>query len=356
MLGAPRTITLFGRFRLLPREDIARLLSASGARQNKDLTRRTDLLAVGSGALNLVPGGSLGRRLSAATERGVPVVGEARLLADLREEPRPEATLDPGSVARVSPELLALLNAFDLVEMEGGKVRFQDADTLRTAADLSDQGFEPAAILKTLKDRRNAPRGRHKLAVGADGTPVLEWEDGLTTLTGQGLLPLDEGDDLETLFDAAMEAEAAGLLDEAARLYDTCARSDRKDAIAPFNLGNVQTALGEADAARLSYQRAIARQANFPDAHHNLALALEAAGDTEGAKAHLETALRQDPDYAEALYNLAQLEMAADRLDAARRHFARFVEMGSAEPHLRDQAKRAVAVIERSGFSGSPDG
>ena len=351
MLGAPRTVTLFGRFRLLPRADIARLLAANSARENKDLTRRTDMLAVGSGALNLVAGGSLGRRLDLAAARGIPVVGEARLLAFLRAEERETATLDPATAARLSDDLLALLNAFDLVEATDGKVRFQDADTLRSAAELAKEGLDPTAILQALKDRLRAPRGRHRLSVGPDGTPVLAWEDGVTTLSGQGLLPLDEGDDLETLFEAALEAEAAGLLDEAARLYETCAMGDKRDAIAPFNLGNVQLARGDAEAARLSYQRAIARQANFPDAHYNLARCLEASGDRNGAMAHLTSALDQDPDYGEAHFNLAQLELETGNATAARAHFERVVFLET--PDLVATARKALVLIDQTGTSSA---
>ncbi|MEO1307877.1 MAG: hypothetical protein AAFV38_08070 [Pseudomonadota bacterium] len=73
MLGAPKTVTLFGRFKLLPRAQVGQLLQARGAREVKDLTRTSDLLAVGSGATNLIASGALGRRLSEASSRQIPI-------------------------------------------------------------------------------------------------------------------------------------------------------------------------------------------------------------------------------------------------------------------------------------------
>ena len=92
------------------------------------------------------------------------------------------------------------------------------------------------------------------------------------------MLPLDEDHaSLDDLFEAAALAEASGELDEAARLYDLCARADRSDAIAPYNLANIRLAQGARDEAALAYQRALARDPRFVEARYNLAQALEAA-------------------------------------------------------------------------------
>ena len=313
----------------------------------KDVTRSTELLAIGSGALNHVPTGALLRRLETADRRGITVFGEARLLDLLGggQQEEEAATIDPASVAEVGPEMLLLLNAFDLLRLSEGLVRFADAEPLRTSRRLLDDGFEPGQIIAALLKRQAAPKGRHRLSLLADGSPVLIWEDGVTTVTGQGVLPLDEGDDLETLFEDALEAESAGDLDEAARLYDLCARYDRQDPIAPFNLGNVLLRAGDTPGAKLAFTRALARRAAFPEAHFNLAHCLEEQKDLKGAQTHLEAALKHDPGYADAMFNLAQIELSLGQDAKALALFRAFAGRTSSD-RLKAKATRAIQMLE----------
>src|ERR1019366_7383509 len=104
------------------------------------------------------------------------------------------------------------------------------------------------------------PVGRHRIVLTQSGEAALEWQEGRTTLEGQVFLPLDEVHaSIDELFEAAALAEASDDLDEAARLYDTCTRADRSDAIAPYNLANIRLAQGFSDQAVLAYQQALAR-------------------------------------------------------------------------------------------------
>lgn len=345
MLGAPRTVALFGRFKLLPRGDIVRLLHQTGAREVKDLTRDTSLLAIGSGAANLI-GSALPGRLEQAAARGIPVVGEARLLEMLRDQPQATATLDASSIAPIPTDLIALLNAFDIIRMDDGKLRFEDADKLRTAAGLVEDGADDAQIISALLLRRNAPKGRHRLKLDRSGAPVLIWEDGLTTLAGQGLLPLEDGKDLETLFDDALEAEAEGDYARAAQLYEICATHDARDPIAPFNLGNVYLHQQKYAAGKLAYQRAIARRPGFAEAYFNLAICEEAQHNVSGAIASLKRALQHDPDYGEAMFNLAQIELGQQNYSEAGRLFQTFLGVVDNTSALAKKANQALRIIE----------
>lgn len=343
-LGARDTVTLFGRFRRAPRAEIVRQLNAVGASAIKDLTRATTLFVIGQGAVNLMPDGRLGRRLKEARDRGLPVIGEARLLAQLGGQDPIEGSIPAVSTAQVSNALLDVLNAFDVVRVSDGKIPFQDVDALKNAAKLEGNGLDPLDTLSALRRRRFAPLGRHQLTTDAQGDAVLQWDDGVTTLTGQGMLPLDEGDGLDALFETAMELELAGDLTAAARAFETCARTDKRDPIAPFNLGNVQRELGDLKAARLSYQSAIARDPQFAEAHFNLAGVLEES-DAEAAAHHLREALVIDQTYAEAHYNLAHLAFKNDVRDEAEAHFRRFIAL---VPHGKRAsiAAKALKIIE----------
>ena len=343
-LGARETVTLFGRFRRVPRDEIVRRLRVEGASAVKDLTRATTLFVVGSGAVNLIPDGRLGRRLADARKRGIPVTGEARLLAQLDGQATPDASVPIEKTANISSELLDVLNAFDVVQVTNGKIPFQDVDALKNAARLEANGLDPLETLNALCRRRTSPRGRHQLTTDAQGDAVLQWDDGVTTLTGQGMLPLDEGEGLDALFEAAMESEMRGDLPAAARAYETCARTDKRDPIAPFNLGNVQTELGDLKAARLSYQSAIARDPRFSEAHFNLAGVLQDGGDPTAAADHLRQAIAIDPKYAEAHYNLAHLALKADATDEAEAHFRRFIDLVP-EGKRAANATKALKII-----------
>lgn len=345
MLGAGEKVSLFGRFRLRARDDIARRIADLGGQTVKDLTRATTLFVVGSGAQNLVPDDRLGRRLTQARTRDLSVIGEARFLDMLDGTPLAEATLPLARVAVVSDELADLLNAFDLINLSHGHVAFGDSDTLRNAARLEGSGMEPVAILSALRRRRSSPRGRHQLGADAHGQPVLEWDDGVTNLNGQGMLPLDDRDTLDGLFEAGLEAELEGDLDAAARMYETCALSDKRDPISPYNLGNVRTAQGKLSDAKIAYERAIARDAAFAEAHFNLAGVLEAEGHIQQATDQLGKAIKIDPNYPEPFFNLAQLAMAQEDLTRAAQHFRTYLHLAADGP-LAKKAQKALHLID----------
>lgn len=349
MLGAQEKVTLFGRFRTAARPEIERLLAERGAQTVRDLTRQTTLLVVGAGSVNLISSGTLAARLAEARARGVAVTGEARFLAMFAGDAPPAPTLPVGQVAEVDPMLLDILNAFDLIALSDGKVRFEDADTLRNAAALAASGVEDAKIVQSLTLRRTAPRGRHRLGLNAAGETVLEWEDGTTTLSGQFMLPLEDGDSVDAIFEDALQAEMTGDLDTAIRLYETCARADRKDPIAPYNLGNALTAKGDLRGAKLAFERALTRDPRFAEAHFNLAGGLERLDDVDGAVRHLRAAIAADDDFLDPLFNLAQLERNAGRLSSAADLYRRYLFKAGRTP-LAEKARQALKLIahERS--------
>jgi tetratricopeptide (TPR) repeat protein len=235
------------------------------------------------------------------------------------------------------------LAAFDLIALAGGNCRFGDAGVIRTAAELIDHGRTRADVVRILMRARDlAPLGRHKIVLTAAGEAALQWDDGLTSLEGQGFLALDEDHaSVEELFEAAALAEADGEADEAARLYDLCGRADRADAIAPYNLGNIRLAEGANDEAILAYQRALARDAAFVEARYNLAQAQEAAGKADAAAAELVRVLEADPSHADAVFNLAQLRMKAGEMGEAKALYERYLALGPPDDWA-STARRAI--------------
>lgn len=334
-----RQVALYGRFTPGVRDRLQRRVLDAGGSVARDLTRQGDLLVVGALAATLVDSGALPARLAAASAKGAPMLGERAFLAELDGAPHRDTATLPLATALAQTFLTRadamLLAAFDLVGLEGDKVRFGDAVTLRTAGELIAAGRSRADTVRILAEARDlAPRGRHRIVL-TGGEAALEWHDGRrTTLRGQGTLPLgDDHPGVDDLFEAAALAEAEGDLAAAARLYDQCSRADRADPIAPYNLGNIRLADGKTDPrayeeAALAYRQALARDAGFVEARYNLAQALEATGKVDEAAAELARVLEAEPIHADATFNLAQLRMSAGDMAGAKSLYERYLTLG----------------------------
>jgi tetratricopeptide (TPR) repeat protein len=348
-----RAVALYGRFSAGERDRLQREITGGGGVVARDLTRRSDMFVVGALATALVDNGALAARLAAARERGVPVFAETAFSAALAgESAGPPATLAlttalaQTGLGRDDADLLA---AFGLIVIEGENCRFGDAGALRTAGELADQGRSLADVVRILaRARELAPRGRHRIVLAPSGEAALQWQDGLTTLEGQGYLPLEpDHTSLDDLFEDAALAEGRGDLEAAAGLYDMCARADRGDAIAPYNYGNIRLAQGAHDQAALAYQRALARDPGFTEARYNLAQALEGAGKPDAASMELTRVLAADPAHGDAVFNLAQLRMKAGEMDAAKALYERYLALGPPEAWAT-KARKAIAYCEAS--------
>jgi hypothetical protein len=342
-----RAIALYGRFSPGARERLQQAVVGAGGAVARDLTRRSDVLVVGAQASVLADSGALGGRIAAARSRGVPVLGERGFTAALAGETPEPATLPLATalsqtgLTRADADVLA---AFDLIRIEGEACRFADAGVIKTAAELARAGRPLGEAVRILARARDlAPRGRHKIVLTASGAAALQWTDGLTSLEGQGLLPLDEANaGLDDLFEASAVAEAQGDLEEAARLYDLCARADRGDAIALYNLGNIRLAQGAHDQAALAYQQALARDGRFTEARYNLAQALEAAGKPDAAAQELGRVLDAEPAHSDAVFNLAQLTMKAGDMARAKGLYERYLALGPPDDWAQT-ARKAIS-------------
>jgi tetratricopeptide (TPR) repeat protein len=342
-----RAIALYGRFSAGERERLDEAIGRAGGLVARDLTRRSDVLVVGALATALIDTGALADRIAAARERAVPVLGERTFAAALAGDAIAQPATLPLAAALAETNLNAddalVLAAFDLVTVEGENVRFADAQTLRTAADLVAHGRTLGHVVRILARARDlSPRGRYRIVLTPAGDAALKWADGLTTLEGQGQLAFDEAHaTLDDLFEAAAMAEAEGDLEAAAHLYDLCARADRKDAIAPYNHGNIRLAQGAFDQARLAYQRALARDPRFVEARYNLAQALDAEGREGEAAGELVRVLDTDPRHSDAVFNLAQLRMKSGAMSEAKSLYERYLALDPPEDWART-ARRAL--------------
>lgn len=343
-----RAFALYGRFSPGARDRLQHAIVRAGGSVSRDLTRRSDVLVVGALAATLIDSGALAARLRGAADRQLPVLAERVFAAELAGEPAeakgtlPLATALPGTGLRRDD--IEILAAFDLAHLTGEACRFRDMHVFRTAGDLLYKGRSLGEVVPILvRARDRSPMGRHKIVLTRTGVPILQWDDGMTTLEGQGVLPLDEDHaSVDDLFEAAALAGASDDLDEAARLYDLCTRADRKDAIAPYNLANIRLEQGRHDEAAIAYQQALARDPRFVEARYNLAKALEAAGKTDAAAVELDRVLGADPRHADALFNLAQLRMQAGELGPAKALYERYLALSPPEEWAATARKAIV--------------
>ncbi len=342
-----RAVALYGRFSGGERDRLQGEIIRGGGFVARDLTRRSDAFVVGALATALIDSGALSARLRTARERGIPVFGEGAFAAALDGEPLGPAptlalatALAQTGLAREDADTLA---AFDLIAIDDENCRFGDAGPLRTAGELLGQGRSRSEVVRILtRTRKLSPKGRHRIVLTSSGEAALQWRDGLTTLEGQGYLPLDEDHaSIDDLFESAALAEATGELDEAARLYDMCGRVDRGDAIAPYNYGNIRLAQGHHSQAALAYERALARDPRFIEARYNLAQALEAAGKTDAALIELHRVLDADPTHADAVFNLAQLRLQAGEPAPAKALYERYLALDPPEAWAA-KARKAI--------------
>lgn len=131
-------------------------------------------------------------------------------------------------------------------------------------------------------------------------------------------------------FQAAVDAELAGRLDEAIRAYQNALPGGGAEA--HFNLGNCLYAARRRDEAREQFALATHVAPDFAEAWNNLGIVGGELGDHPAAVAALEEALRLVPHYADAHYNLAEALAVCGDLDAARRHWRAYL---SFDPNSR---------------------
>lgn len=349
-----RAVALYGRFSPGARDRLQHEILRRGGAVTRDLTRSSNLLVIGDLAASMIDSGALDKRLAAAAVRSVPVCGERSFATDLEGGGLAQTATLPLATALTQTGLTredaVLLAAFDIILIIADHCRFGDAGVLRTAAELLQHGRSRGDAVRILQRARDlAPVGRRKIVLTPSGEAALQWQDGRTTLEGQGLLAFDESHaSLEDVFEAAAMAEADGDLDEAARLYDQCGRADRGDATAPYNYANIRLAQGAYDEAVMAYQRALARDPGFVEARYNLAEALEAAGKPEAAAGELVRVLVADPRHADAVFNLARLRMIEGRLADAKTLYERYLALDPPEEWAAT-ARKAIIVCMAAG-------
>lgn len=131
---------------------------------------------------------------------------------------------------------------------------------------------------------------------------------------------------------------AAGNFTGAAQVLEKIVTADAR---VLTNLGNAYLRLGDADRARQALSRALALDAEMPDAHNLLGMAAASKGEAALAEECFRNAIRSQPDLAEARHNLGELLAGRRDYQQAAYHFAEAV---NAKPSYA-QARHSYGLV-----------
>lgn len=213
-------------------------------------------------------------------------------------------------VSGLGPETVRCLALFDVFEGFSNGYTFGDLGVSKRVARWLSEGFTLQELIPALHQalRRGDAISSVEFARLSNSLIATVFGGALGDLNGQFMLPiLVEEPDLEQVFQEARDAEAAGDLHAAARLYERASRLDPHDAVVQFNYGNVLSELGLPSLAEVAYRKALALEPAFSEAWFNMGLLSEQRGLWERAKLAYRHAIVSDPANQLAKFNLARL-------------------------------------------------
>ena len=127
-----------------------------------------------------------------------------------------------------------------------------------------------------------------------------------------------------------------GYLDQAEASFQQASREDPSSAEAVYGIGSVYLNLNKNAAAREAFERAVKRQANYPDtlpdAWNNLGVIATREGRIEDSIQRFQDALRLNPRHLLALDNLGNAYRQQKKWDEARNALERALEIAPQDP------------------------
>jgi aspartyl/asparaginyl beta-hydroxylase (cupin superfamily) len=169
------------------------------------------------------------------------------------------------------------------------------------------------------------------------------------------------GDGVQQTLAAARQAQHAGRVDDAARLFRTVLAQSGEHPVALNGLGIQALGRGDVAAAAGLFERAIAADPVSPDLWINLARAHRLAGDDSAEKAALDGALALDQRHFRALMRLAELHERLGQDAQAAERWSGVLAMAplieDRPPAIEQVLAHAQTFVERhrAGFAAALD-
>jgi tetratricopeptide (TPR) repeat protein len=348
---AGQTLYLVGRIQGLTRRRLDLLVRARNGRLATRPGPRITTIAFGhSATAHVLDDGRVA--LPAGLPATAALIGENFLRRELglleppAEVDRSMSGAEIERLSGLSPNMVASLVLFDVLDPVDDKFGYRDLVAAREAARLLKSGIALHNVLDASISlrRRGGNLAEARLTEGPSGELVREIAGQLAELSGQLTMRLEhKAHSIDDLLVEAEQAEAEGDLATAESLYTTAMRADTADPVLPFNLGNVFQAQARPTEAKIAWQIAVARDPAFAEAWYNLAMAAEDDRQTDLAIAEYRRAVQAQSDYADAHFNLALLLTQLERCDEALPVWERFLELEPSSSHA-STAQKAIAL------------
>ncbi len=146
---------------------------------------------------------------------------------------------------------------------------------------------------------------------------------------------INVGPSAESYYILGSFLQEKGIFDEAIQCYQKAIAVNPNFIDAHFNLGVAYQQLGQHDKAVAPYQKAIDLNPENPKAHLNLGIAFKEQGLYDEASEAFKNALRIKPDYAMAYYNLGNVYLAKGQYNDAMDYYKKTISIDQeyAEAH-----------------------
>jgi tetratricopeptide (TPR) repeat protein len=306
----------------------------------------------------LLDDGRPSNKLSRAASYGIPAVSERRFLEWIGKSvpdnvQRTYSGEQLAALSKLSVETIQELAQFGLLDERGGRFGFRDLASARQVAKLLTEGVRLSVIVRAVSEiRRWLPEvglSNVRLRPGPGKTLEVEQQGGRTDKRGQFLFAVDGFEQSpEDLFARARSAEEMGDIAEAERLYRLLMKSDRADASAPFNLGNMLRAAARNIEAEAAFRVATQTDPSFAQAWYNLGDLLDDQGRTNAAIECLRKALQVAPDYSDAMFNLALMLQRTNQYAEAVDYWRRYLVKDN-HSDWATRARRSLKFCEMQG-------
>lgn len=124
---------------------------------------------------------------------------------------------------------------------------------------------------------------------------------------------------------------ALAAANRAALVAENVASLKPKNPLIRFNLGNVYREMGDLEAARGEWEKAVELDPGYSEAYNNLGIYYQLRGDYPEAIEMFERSLEQNPFNTETYYNAGSVYEAMGETAKAKEYYARFMEMAGTE-------------------------
>jgi tetratricopeptide (TPR) repeat protein len=329
------SVAFTGRLACMGRAEAFEVVRQHGGTPSQAVTKRTNLLIVGELGWPLLDDGRPSNKLARATSYSIQVVSERRFLewigkAVPNEVQKTYSGEQLAALSKLPGTTVQELVQFRLLDERGGGFGFRDLASARQIAKLLTDGVRLSEIVRGVSEiRKWLPEvglSNARFRAGPHNSLEIEQPEGRTDKCGQFLFAVDGSEQSpDDLFDRAQSAEEMGDTAEAERLYRLLMKSDRADASAPFNLGNMLRAAGRYVEAEAAFRTATRADPEFAQAWYNLGDLLDDQGRTDAAIECLRKAMRVASDYADAMFNLALLLQRKNQYAEATDYWRRYL-------------------------------